>query len=147
MSVVSLVGHSNKGHDGFIGHSVIGRWANFGAGTVTSNLKNSYGPVRVRDSRGDHDTGMQFLGSLVGDHAKLAIGTRLTTGTIVGAGANVFGDRSPDKFVPPFSWGDRAPFGRYEVDKFLQVAALVMQRRDVPLTDGMRRVLRAAWDR
>jgi UDP-N-acetylglucosamine diphosphorylase/glucosamine-1-phosphate N-acetyltransferase len=146
MSVVSVQGHANKGHDGFIGHSAIGRWANLGAGTTTSNLKNSYGKIRVQDSRGEHETGMQFLGSLIGDHAKTAISTKLNTGTIVGAGANIFGDRSPDKFVPPFAWGDRAPYITYEREKFIEVAAHVMHRRDVELTVGMRNALGAAWD-
>ncbi|MEA3245556.1 MAG: putative sugar nucleotidyl transferase [Gemmatimonadota bacterium] len=144
MSVVVVDGYSNKAHDGFVGHTAIGRWANLGAGTITSNLKNSYGPVRVRDARGEHDTGQQFLGSLVGDHAKTAIGTRLTTGTIIGAGANVFGDRTPDKYVPPFAWGDRAPFAQYNPAKFLSVAATVMKRRQVRLSAGMKVVLAAA---
>jgi UDP-N-acetylglucosamine diphosphorylase/glucosamine-1-phosphate N-acetyltransferase len=146
MTVVSVQGHANKGHDGFVGHSVLGRWSNLGAGTTTSNLKNNYGKIRVQDSRGEHDTGMQFLGSLIGDHAKSAIGTRLNTGTIVGAGANVFGDRAPAKFVPPFAWGDVAPFKRYDLDKFLEVAAHVMQRRDVKLSPGTRAALAAAWE-
>jgi UDP-N-acetylglucosamine diphosphorylase/glucosamine-1-phosphate N-acetyltransferase len=146
MSVVIFTGHSNKGHDGFLGHSVLGRWANLGAGTTTSNLKNSYGKIRVEDSQGEHETGLQFLGSLIGDHAKTAIGTRLNTGTIVGAGANVFGDRSPAKFVPPFAWGDQPPFERYERAKFIEVAEHVMHRRDVALSDGVRETLGAAWD-
>jgi UDP-N-acetylglucosamine diphosphorylase/glucosamine-1-phosphate N-acetyltransferase len=144
MSVVLIDGFSNKAHDGFVGHSVIGRWVNLGAGTITSNLKNSYGPVRVRDSRGEHETGQQFLGSLIGDHAKTAIGTRLATGTIIGAGANVFGDRAPAKYVPPFAWGDQPPFARYDAAKFLRVAALVMRRRNVRLSPGMKSVLTAA---
>lgn len=144
MSVVVVDGYSNKAHDGFIGHSAIGRWVNLGAGTITSNLKNSYGPVRVRDGRGERETGQQFLGSLVGDHAKTAIGTRLMTGTIVGAGANVFGDRTPDKYVPPFAWGDRPPFARYDPAKFLAVAATMMKRRHVRLSAGMKAVLAAA---
>jgi len=144
MSVVIMIGHANKGHDGFIGHSMIGRWANLGAGTITSNLKNSYGSVRVTTARGVHDTGMRFLGSLIGDHAKLAIGTRLMTGSIIGAGANVFGDRSPDQQVPPFAWGDRPPFTQYAIDKFLDVAAQVLQRRAEQLSEGMRSMLRSA---
>ena len=144
MSVVIVQGHANKAHDGFVGHSVLGRWSNLGAMTTTSNLKNSYGPVRVATAAGETDTGMQFLGSLVGDHAKTAIGTRLMTGTIIGAGANVFGDRSPDKRVPPFAWGDRAPFKRYEREKFLDVAAHVLQRRGHALTDALRATLGAA---
>jgi UDP-N-acetylglucosamine diphosphorylase/glucosamine-1-phosphate N-acetyltransferase len=146
MSVCIVIGHSSKAHDGFVGHSMIGRWVNVGAGTTTSNLKNSYGGVRVRTARGELDTGMQFLGSLIGDHAKLAIGTRLTTGSVVGAGANVFGDHTPDKRVPPFAWGDRSPFGEYALDKFLVVAEHVMQRRDVALTGGMREMLAVAWE-
>ena len=145
MSVCIVLGHSNKAHDGFIGHSMLGRWVNIGAGTTTSNLKNSYGNVQVECARGTRDTGLQFLGSLIGDHAKLAIGTRLMAGTIVGAGASVFGDHAPDKHVPPFAWGDRAPFARYDLDKFLTVAEHVMQRRHVPLSDGMRNALAAAW--
>lgn len=146
MSVSIMAGYSNKGHDGFVGHSVIGRWANLGAGTTTSNLKNSYGPVRVEDSRGSHETGMQFLGSLIGDHVKTAIGTRLMTGTIVGAGANVFGDRSPPKWVRPFSWGDAADAERVDIARFLVTAERVMARRNVDLSRGMRAVLTAAWE-
>lgn len=146
MSVVSVQGHANKAHDGFVGHSILGRWSNLGAGTITSNLKNTYGTIRVQDGRGPHDTGMQFLGSLIGDHAKIAIGTRLNTGTIVGAGANVFGDHAPEKYVPPFSWGDLAPFARYERDRFVDVAAQVMRRRGVTLSTGTGTALGAAWD-
>lgn len=145
MSVAIVAGYANKAHDGFVGHSIVGRWANLGAGTITSNLKNSYGAVRVTDSRGTHDTGMQFFGALIGDHAKTAIGTRFMTGTIVGAGANVFGDRSPAKFVPPFAWGDGAPFKRYARDKFLAVATHVMRRRAVKMSAGLKRALAAAW--
>jgi UDP-N-acetylglucosamine diphosphorylase/glucosamine-1-phosphate N-acetyltransferase len=146
MSVVSVQGHANKGHDGFVGHSVIGRWANLGAGTTTSNLKNSYGKIRVQDSRGEHETGMQFLGTLIGDHAKTAIGTMLNTGTIVGAGANVFGGRGPGAYVAPFAWGTDTPGARYEKEKFLDVATHVMHRRGVELTEGMRDALGGAWD-
>jgi UDP-N-acetylglucosamine diphosphorylase/glucosamine-1-phosphate N-acetyltransferase len=142
-----FIGHANKAHDGFVGHSVIGRWANLGAGTITSNLKNSYGTVSVWTPSGVRPSGLQFAGSFIGDHAKTGIGTRLTTGSVVGAGANVFGDRMPPKFVPPFAWGDAAPFAEFELEKFLEVAERVMRRRDVPLGDGARRTLRAAWER
>jgi UDP-N-acetylglucosamine diphosphorylase/glucosamine-1-phosphate N-acetyltransferase len=145
LSVVIVVGHANKAHDGFVGHSVIGRWANLGAGTITSNLKNSYGTVTLWTPSGVRPTGLQFLGSLIGDHVKTAIGTRLTTGTVIGAGANVFGDHSPPRVVPPFAWGDRRPYRTFELEKFLEVAERVMRRRDVPLTDAMRRTLSEAW--
>jgi UDP-N-acetylglucosamine diphosphorylase/glucosamine-1-phosphate N-acetyltransferase len=147
LSTTIFLGHANKAHDGFVGHSVIGRWANLGAGTITSNLKNSYGTVSVWTPSGLRPTGLQFAGAFIGDHAKTGIGTRLTTGSVIGAGANVFGDRMPPKFVPPFAWGDAPPFGEFAEEKFLDVAELVMRRRDVTLSAAARRTLRAAWER
>jgi len=129
-------GYANKGHDGFVGHSVIGRWVNLGAGTTTSNLKNTYGTVRLSVAGTTVDTGRQFLGSLIGDHAKTAIGTMLPTGTVVGAGANVFGE-GLGKYVPPFSWGASGEVQLTE-EGFLRIAERVMPRRDVVVTDERR---------
>lgn len=142
-----VIGHANKGHDGFVGHSVIGRWANLGAGTITSNLKNSYGAVSLWTPDGARATGLQFLGSLLGDHVKTGIGTRLTTGCVIGAGANVFGTAMPPKVVAPFAWGDAAPWETFAVDRFLVVAERVMRRRGVELSPGMRTQLAAAHAR
>lgn len=125
-----MVGHANKGHDGFVGHSVLGRWVNLGASTVTSNLKNTYGTVALWTPRGVRDTGLQFLGTLFGDHAKTGIGLRLTTGCVLGAGANVM-DGMPPKVVAPFSWGTRTPYDVYALPKFLESAERMMQRRAV----------------
>lgn len=144
ISVSIVIGHANKGHDGFVGHSIIGRWANLGAGTITSNLKNSYGPVALWTPRGVESTGLQFLGSLIGDHVKTGIGTLLTTGCVLGAGANVFGSTMPPKAVPPFAWGEAPQWGTFALDKFLEVAERVMARRDVQLTAEMRAQLAAA---
>lgn len=144
ISSTIMLGHCNKGHDGFVGHSVIGRWANLGADTVTSNLKNSYGPVQLWTPRGIEETGLQFLGSLIGDHVKTGIGMRLTTGCVLGAGANLFGSTMPPKAVAPFAWGEAPAWGTFALDKFLEVAQRVMARRDVALTDGMRACLSAA---
>src|SRR4029079_5154107 len=83
-----MLGYSNKGHTGFVGHSYLGRWVNLGAGTTTSNLKNTYGTVQMWTPAGFRDTGLQFLGTMFGDHVKTGIGSMLTTGTILGAGAN-----------------------------------------------------------
>lgn len=146
ISVSIVIGHANKAHDGFVGHSIIGRWANLGAGTITSNLKNSYGGVALWTSDGVRPTGLQFLGTIFGDHAKTAIGTRLTTGTVIGPGANVFGSVMPPKFVPPFAWGDVPPYETFDVEKFLEVAERVMARREVPLSAGQRETLRRAWE-
>lgn len=144
LSNTIILGHANKGHDGFVGHSYLGRWVNVGAGTITSNLKNTYGSVSLWTTRGMRDTRMQFLGTFFGDHAKTGIGTRLTTGTVLGTGANVFGSTMPPKVVPPFSWGGTPPHEVYALDKFLAVAERVMARRQVTLTPGGRQQLEAA---
>ena len=147
LSGTIFIGHANKVHDGFIGDSVLGRWSNVGAGTITSNLKNSYGEVSLWTPSGLRNTRQTFLGSFIGDHAKLGIGTRLTTGCVIGAGANVFGSAMPPKFVPPFAWGDVPPFKEFDVAKFLEVAARVMARRGVTLGENGRRAFAAAWAR
>ena len=144
VSTSVFLGHANKGHDGFLGHSYLGRWVNLGAGTITSNLKNTYGSVHFWTPDGETDTGMQFLGTLFGDHAKTGIGTPLNTGTSIGAGANVFGGVMPAKLVPPFAWGAEAPYERYRLDKFLEAAERMMARRHVELSDSQREQLGAA---
>jgi len=141
LSAAILVGHSNKGHDGFVGHSVMGRWVNLGAGTVTSNLKNTYGTVALWTPDGVRDTGLQFLGTLFGDHAKTGIGLRLTTGCVLGAGANVM-DAMPPKMVEAFSWGTAAPYQTYALDKFIEAATRVMSRRGVALDVPLERMWR-----
>lgn len=138
-----VIGHSNKGHYGFVGHSYLGRWVNLGAGTTTSNLKNTYGPVSLWTPDGVRETGLQFLGTLFGDHVKTGIGMRLNTGTVVGAGSSIF-DAMPPKMIEPFSWGSGAPYDRFQLEKFLEIAERVMERRKVPLTEGVRRHLTAA---
>jgi len=139
-----FLGYANKQHEGFLGHSVIGRWVNLGAGTTTSDLKNTYGPVRVELPSGMVETGLQFLGALVADHAKTAIGTQFNTGTLVGVGANVFGALRPPKLVPPFAWGDSGE--RMARDAFVKIVERVMPRRDVKVTDEVRRMLEAVYD-
>jgi UDP-N-acetylglucosamine diphosphorylase / glucose-1-phosphate thymidylyltransferase / UDP-N-acetylgalactosamine diphosphorylase / glucosamine-1-phosphate N-acetyltransferase / galactosamine-1-phosphate N-acetyltransferase len=147
LSNTIILGHSNKGHDGFVGHSMLGRWVNLGAGTITSNLKNTYGPVHLWTPDGTRDTGMQFLGTLFGDHAKTGIGMCLTTGCVLGAGANVFGSTMPPKVVAPFSWGEAGAFEPFHFEKFLETAERMMARREVALEDGMRAQLQLAFER
>jgi UDP-N-acetylglucosamine diphosphorylase/glucosamine-1-phosphate N-acetyltransferase len=143
MSSTIVHSFSNKGHYGFVGHSYLGKWVNLGAGTTTSNLKNTYGPVALWTPTGNRDTGQQFLGTMFGDHVKTGIGMRLNTGTVLGAGANIW-DAMPPKAVSPFSWGSRVPYDIFQIDKFLEVAERMMARRKVALTDGARRQLAAA---
>jgi UDP-N-acetylglucosamine diphosphorylase/glucosamine-1-phosphate N-acetyltransferase len=145
IAATSFVGYANKSHDGFLGHSVIGHWVNLGAGTTTSNLKNTYGPVRLDVGGARIETGRTFLGSLVGDHAKTAIGTMLATGTVVGAGANVFGSTAP-KYIPPFAWGG-AGNGRLDEAGFLRTAERVLPRREVEVTAARRRSLESLYRR
>lgn len=146
ISTSIVLGHANKAHDGFVGHSYLGRWVNLGAGTTTSNLKNTYGTVALWTPAGVRDTGLQFLGTLFGDHAKTGIGLRLTTGTVLGAGANVY-DGMPPKAVAPFAWGGGAPYDGYAIDKFVDVAARAMARRQVTLGARGAEALRAAHAR
>jgi len=139
-----FLGYANKAHDGFVGHSVVGRWTNLGAGSITSNLKNTYGPVRL-DVAGERiETGRLNVGSLLGDHAKTAIGTLLPTGAVVSAGANVFGGPAP-KYLPPFAWGVAGE--RMTEDGFLRIAERVMARRQVAWTEARRESLRRIYRR
>lgn len=141
-----FLGYSNKAHDGYMGHAYLGRWVNLGAMTTNSDLKNSYSSVRVPVTPEEEiDTGLLKVGSLLGDHVKTGIGTLLNTGTVLGAGCNVFGGAMPPKHVPPFSWGMGEELGEYRLDKFLEVAEAAMARREVDLDEGMRELLSRAW--
>ena len=140
-----FIGHANKGHDGFVGHSMLGRWVNLGAGTITSNLKNTYGTVQLWTPDGVRETGLPFLGTMFGDHAKTGIGLRLTTGCVLGAGANVYGSAMPGKAVAPFSWGEAGDFAPFRLEKFLEVAERMMARRQIVLTPSAREQLSASY--
>src|ERR1700737_2566375 len=142
-----VLGHSNKGHAGFVGHSYLGRWVNLGAMTTTSNLKNTYGPVQLWTPSGLRDTGLQFLGTFFGDHARAGIRTMLSPGTVIGAGANMFGVNMPPRVVPPFAWGDGEPYDTYDVTRFLVVVERAMSRRQVKLSDKAKKQLAEAHKR
>lgn len=141
-----FLGYANKAHDGFLGHSVVGRWANLGAGTITSNLKNTYGTVRLDLGAERIETGLTFLGSLIGDHVKTAIGTMLPTGCVLGVGANVFGTARPGAAVAPFAWGTDEPGRVVACRMFLQTAGRVLPRRGVTFDDAQRDYLAAVWE-
>lgn len=145
MSGSVLLGYVNKAHDGFLGHALLGRWVNLGAGTTNSDLKNNYGTVRVWTPDGEEDTGLTKLGCFLGDHVKTGIGTIINTGTVIGAGSNVFGGVMPPSVVPPFAWGAGADLRDYRFDQFIQAAEAAMSRRGETLTPGVRRILAQAW--
>jgi UDP-N-acetylglucosamine diphosphorylase/glucosamine-1-phosphate N-acetyltransferase len=137
----------NKAHDGHIGHAYLGAWVNLGAMTTNSDLKNNYSTVRLWTPDGEQDTGGIKVGCFLGDHVKTGIGLLLNTGTVVGAGSNLYGAAMPPKYVPPFSWGTGDELTAYRVDKFLEVAERAMARRKVTLGEGARRQLSTAWNR
>jgi len=140
-----IFGYSNKGHDGFLGNSVLGEWCNLGADTNNSNLKNNYGKVKAYHypSRDYISTGLQFCGLIMGDHAKSSINTMFNTGTVVGVCANVFGSGFPPKFVPDFAWGNDAVF---ELEKAYEVAQRVMERRGITLSEADRSILKHIFE-
>lgn len=125
--------YSNKQHNGFLGQSFVGAWVNLGAGTTTSNLKNTYGIVRVPIGGKDRVTGLQFMGSVIGDHAKLGIGTMLNTGTVVGFASHVLTSRPP-KFIPSFAWVTDQGISHLDYEKALDIARTVMERRNQKLS-------------
>ncbi len=126
-----IFGFSNKGHDGFLGNSVLGEWCNIGADTNTSNLKNNYDLIKVwdYDKGGFINTGEQFCGLMMGDHSKCGINTMFNTGTIVGVAANIFGAGFPRTFIPSFAWGGPAGFNTFKLPKVFEMAKVAMQRR------------------
>ena len=132
-----LFGYSNKGHDGFLGNSVLGEWCNLGADTNNSNLKNNYEEVKLwnYDKEGFVKTGLQFCGLMMGDHSKCGINTMFNTGTVVGVSANIFGSGFPRNFVPSFSWGGASGFTTYITKKAFETAKIVMSRRNVEFTE------------
>ena len=132
----------NKQHDGFIGHAVLGSWINLGAGTTCSDLKNNYSAVRVDLGEGAVDSGESFVGPHIGDHAKTGIDTMLTTGAVLGVGANVFGGGFIPRYVPPFSWGGSESLSEYRLEEALSTARAVYARRDAVWTNAAEDALR-----
>ncbi len=138
--------YTNKYHDGFIGHSYFGEWVNAGAMTTTSDLKNTYGSVRVDVAGSQFDTKLTKLGSIVGDHVKLGIGVLLNSGSAIGTGCNLFGGGMLPKVVPCFVWGGDGQYQEYDLDRMLQTAGIAMSRRDVEKTDEQTELLRYVFD-
>ena len=145
---IVIFGYSNKGHEGFVGNSVIGEWCNLGADTNSSNLKNNYANVKLWNYHLSKfvDTGLQFCGLIMGDHSKSAINTQFNTGTVVGVAANIFKTGFPPNLVKSFSWGGMNGDESYRLDKVLEVMEKVMQRRKVDLTDVDKSIISHIYD-
>ncbi|MFV9550326.1 GlmU family protein [Algibacter sp. PT7-4] len=143
-----IFGYSSKGHDGYLGDSVLGEWCNIGAGSNNSNLKNNYAQVRLWDykTEGFAKTGLQFCGLMMGDHSKCGISTMFNTGTVIGVNANIFGSGFPRNFIPSFSWGGSNGFTTYLTKKAFEVAPIVMARRNVEFTDQDKAILEHVFE-
>lgn len=143
-----LFGYSNKGHDGFIGNTVLGEWCNLGADTNTSNLKNNYESVKLwnHGKNGFVNTGLQFCGLMMGDHSKCGINTMFNTGTVVGVSSNIFGDGFPRNFVPSFAWGGASGFTTYQIGKAMDTAEKVLARRKIILDETDRSILQHVFE-
>lgn len=137
-------GYSNKQHDGFLGHSYVGQWVNLGADTVTSDLKNTYGTIRVHLNGRPVETGQKFVGAIIGDHVKTGIGTILPTGCVLGMAANIFTRGAVPNFVPSFSWLTSAGMDEFRIDKGIEIARTVMARRGVELSDEEESLIRSS---
>ncbi len=131
--------HSNKSHDGFLGDSIVGSWVNMGAGSTTSNMKNNYQNIRVSWDGNTYETERQFLGTIIGDHCKTAVGVRLNTGTMIGPFSNVFQADFPPRAIPSFSWGN----GTHVLEKAISTAQLMMKRRSLELSTAQQELMRA----
>ncbi len=138
-----VFGYSNKGHEGYLGNSVLGEWCNIGADTNVSNLKNNYAEVRLWSYENESfaKTGLQFCGLMMGDHSKCGINTMFNTGTVIGVNANIFGTGFPRNFVPSYSWGGGSGFTTYLTKKAFEVAKIVMARRKVDFTEEDEKIL------
>ena len=138
-----LSGYSSKGHDGFLGDSVLGEWCNLGADTNTSNLKNNYDHVKVWNyvSEKFEKSGLQFCGLIMGDHSKCGINTMFNTGTVVGVSANIYGSGYPRNFIPSYAWGGARGFMTYQIKKSLDTAVRVKSRRNQELSEMDKKIL------
>tara|TARA_B100000929_G_C15219272_1_gene322057 strand:- start:107 stop:568 length:462 start_codon:yes stop_codon:yes gene_type:complete len=129
---VIFQGYSNKQHDGFLGHSYIGEWVNLGANTNNSDLKNNYSNIRLKIGENIIETDKQFLGTIMGDYSRTGISTMLNTGTIIGLGANIFGEGFQSKYIPSFQWGRE---DRTDLEKFLLVVDRMKKRRNIKMSN------------
>lgn len=143
-----LFGYSNKGHEGFLGNSVLGEWCNIGADSNTSNLKNNYAQVRLWSYETENfaKTGLQFCGLMMGDHSKCGIDTMFNTGTVIGVSANIYGSNFPRNFIPSFSWGGASGFSEYKLNKAFETAEVMMSRRDKVLDEQEKIILENVYE-
>ena len=137
--------YSNKAHEGFLGHSFIGSWANLGAGTTTSNLKNNYSSVKVKWNGKLLDTKSIFFGSIIGEYVKTAVGTTLNTGTVIEMGCNIFTQSFPPRHIPAFSLFYKDKLMKIKFDDFCNTTEQAMQRRNKTLSSSQKEALNSIY--
>ncbi|HEY8750672.1 MAG TPA: putative sugar nucleotidyl transferase [Tepidisphaeraceae bacterium] len=137
-----MLGYSNKAHEGFLGHSYLGKWVNLGSGTTTSNLKNTYGEIRARIGKREFPSGRQFLGSVIGDHSKTAILSRLSAGAYLGFYSMLDGIGTSTRYIPSFTFQTGDGPEPYQMDKAIEVTKRVFVRRDREFNDTDEQVMR-----
>lgn len=140
---IIILGYSNKGHDGFVGNSVIGEWCNLGADTNSSNLKNNYAEVKLWNYTKQKfiKSGLQFAGMIMGDHSKSAINTQFNTGTVVGVSANIFTSGFPPNIIKSFSWGGKSESPNFKLEQVFEVAERTMKRRGIELSEQDKKII------
>jgi len=143
-----LMAFSNKGHEGYLGDSVLGEWCNIGAGSNNSNLKNNYAEVKLWSYETERfaKSGLQFCGLIMGDHSKCAINTMFNTGTVIGVSANIYGSNFPRNFIPSFSWGGAAGFSTYQINKAKETMNLVLKRKNLEFNEVEQRILEHVFE-
>lgn len=143
-----IFANSSKGHEGYLGNSVLGEWCNMGADSNNSNMKNNYAEVRLWDYKKEcfRKTGLQFCGLIMADHSKCAINTMFNTGTVVGVNANIFGSGFPRNFVPDFSWGGNHGFELYPLSKAFETAKRVYARRNADFNEIEQHILTKVFE-
>ncbi len=147
LSMTVFQGYSNKQHEGFLGHTLVGEWVNFGAHTTGSNLKNTYSEVRLRHHGQVVHSGERFFGAIVGDHTKIGIQSMLRTGAVIGVNVNFFGGGFCPPWIPSFVWGGpEEGYTEYRLEKALEVAAVVMERRNRVLGAAHKQLLRQVFE-
>ncbi|HCD52980.1 MAG TPA: glucose-1-phosphate thymidylyltransferase [Balneolaceae bacterium] len=140
--------YSNKSHDGFVGNSIIGQWCNFGANTITSNLKNDYHPVRLRNwkTKEYFEGGVQFFGTVMADHTKTAIHTKLNTGTVCGVSTNILSSKFTPAIIPSFTWLSDNGTMDYRIEKAISAMKAMMKRRSVEMNSEYESMIRSLYE-
>ena len=138
-----LMGFSNKGHEGYLGDSIIGHWCNLGAGTCNSNIKNTAGPIQMwNEAKQIWETVGQKMGMLVGDYSRFAIQSSINTGSYIGVSANIFGNGLLPKFIPNFTWG---VVSGYQIDKAIEDIGNWKQLKGFVMSEEEKQVLQKLY--